>query len=57
MEYLIDYGMFLAKAATIVVAIVIVVGTIAAAGSKQKKAGKKGFLKVTRLNYHLYEMR
>ncbi|MDD9960208.1 MAG: protease SohB [Gammaproteobacteria bacterium] len=57
MEYLIEYGMFLAKAATIVVAIVIVVGTIAAAGSKQKKAGKKGFLKVTRLNDHLDEMR
>ncbi|NKB31660.1 MAG: protease SohB [Pseudomonadales bacterium] len=57
MEYLIDYGMFLAKAATIVIAIVIVVGAIAATGSKQKKSGKKGSLKITRLNDHLEEMR
>ena len=57
MEYLIEYGMFLARAATIVVAIVIVVGAIAAVGSKQKKAGKKGSLKVTRLNDHLDEIR
>ena len=37
LEYLIEYGIFLAKAATIVVAIDIVVGAIAATGSKQKK--------------------
>ena len=57
LEYLIEYGIFLAKAATIVVAIVIVVGTVAAAGSKQKKLGKKGSLKVTRLNDHIDELR
>ena len=37
LEYLIEYSIFLAKAATIVVAIDIVVGAIAATGSKQKK--------------------
>jgi len=57
LEYLIEYGIFLAKAATIVVAIVIVVGAIAATGSKQKKLGKKGSLKVTRLNDHIDELR
>ncbi len=57
MEFLIEYGMFLAKAATIVVAIVFVVGMIAASSGKGKKAGKKGKLKVTQINDHLEEMR
>lgn len=57
MEYLIEYGMFLAKAATIVIAIVLVVGTIAATGARQNKPGRKGSLKVTRLNDHFDEMR
>ena len=57
MEYLIEYGMFLAKAITIVLAIIIIVSAIASSGSKQKKPGKKGSLKVTRLNDHLEEMR
>ena len=49
LEYLIEYGIFLAKAATIVVAIIIVVGAVAAAGSKQKRLGKKGSLKVRKI--------
>jgi len=57
MEFLFEYGMFLAKAVTIVIAIIIVVGVIAATGSKQKRTGKKGALKVTRLNDHFDEMR
>ncbi len=57
MEYLIQYGMFLAKAATIVVAIVIVVGAIAASGNRQRKAGKKGQIKVTHLNEHFDDLR
>ena len=57
LEYLIEYGIFLAKAATIVVAIIIVVGAVAAAGSKQKRLGKKGSVKVTRLNDHIDELR
>ena len=49
--------MFLAKAATIVIAIVLVIGVIVAAGSKQNKTGKRGALKVSRLNEHFDEMR
>ena len=37
MEFLIDYGMFLAKAITIVLSIGVVAGLIASAGQKNKK--------------------
>ena len=57
MEFLIEYGMFLARAVTIVVAIVIVVGVIASSGQKHKKVGKEGTVKVTRLNDHIDELR
>lgn len=57
MEYLIQYGMFLAKAATIVVAIVIVVGAISATGNRQRKTGKKGQIRVTHLNDHFDDMK
>ncbi len=57
MEFLIEYGMFLAKCATIVVAIVFVVGMIAATSGKGKKVGKKGRLKVTQINDHLEDLR
>ena len=57
MEYLSQYGMFLAKSVTIVVAILIVLGAIASAGSKQKKGGRKGHIKVNPLNEHFDEMR
>ena len=57
MEYLIQYGMFLAKAVTIVVAIVIVIGVIAASGNRQRKTGRKGQIKVTHLNEHFDDMK
>jgi serine protease SohB len=57
LEYLIQYGMFLAKAVTIVVAIVIVVGSIAASGNRQRKTGRKGQIKVTHLNEHFDDMK
>ncbi|MXZ32300.1 MAG: protease SohB, partial [Gammaproteobacteria bacterium] len=53
MEYLIEYGMFLAKAATIVIAVIaviLVIGAIAAAGSRRRGVGKRGRIKVTELN-------
>ncbi|MDP5004161.1 MAG: protease SohB, partial [OM182 bacterium] len=56
MEYLIQYGMFLAKAATIVVAIVLVIGAIAAAGSRQRRASKRGEIVIERLNDHLEDL-
>ena len=55
LEYLIQYGMFLAKAVTIVVAIVIVVGS--ASGNRQRKTGRKGQIKVTHLNEHFDDMK
>lgn len=57
MEYFIQYGMFLAKAVTIVIAIIVVVGAIGASGSRHKKAGKKGSIKVTPLNDHIDDMK
>ena len=57
MGYLIEYGMFLAKAITIVIAIVIIISAISSSGGRQRKPGKKGSLKVSRLNDHLEEMR
>lgn len=57
MEFLVEYGMFLAKSATIVVAIVLVVGVIAASGQRSKKPGRKGSLKVSRLNEHFEDMK
>mgnify|MGYP000406563050 CR=1 FL=1 len=57
MEYLIDYGLFLAKSLTIVLAIVLVIGAITSAGNRHSKGGRKGSIKVTRLNEHFEEMR
>lgn len=57
MEYLIEYGMFLAKAVTIVVAVIMVIGAIASAGQKQRRDVKKGTIKISKLNEHLQEMR
>jgi len=57
LEYLIEYGLFLAKAITIVVAIVLVIGAITSSSQRQAKSGKKGSIKVTRLNKHFEEMR
>ncbi len=57
MEFLTEYGMFLAKVATIVIAIGIVLGIAAAGGARSRKSGKKGTVKVTHLNDHIDEMR
>ncbi|MFT4671693.1 MAG: serine protease SohB, partial [Pseudohongiellaceae bacterium] len=57
MEFFIEYGMFLAKVATLVVAIAVVIGIIASSGSRGKKSGKKGSIRVTQVNDHLEEMR
>ena len=57
MEFLIEYGMFLARVATILIAIIIVVGVIASSGQKQKKIGKGGSIIVTALNDHINDLR
>ncbi|MSR12127.1 MAG: protease SohB [Gammaproteobacteria bacterium] len=56
MEYLIEYGMFLAKSATIVIAILLVIGAITAS-SRQRKSDKKGVLRITPLNDHFDDLR
>ncbi|MGD8176615.1 protease SohB [Marinimicrobium sp. ARAG 43.8] len=56
MEFLIEYGLFLAKAVTVVVAIGIVLGLIAAAGQKTRKKGDKGHIEVHKLNDRFKQM-
>lgn len=48
--------MFLAKAATIVIAIILVLGAITAAG-RHKKGDRKGALRITQLNEHFDDLR
>jgi serine protease SohB len=57
LEFLIDYGMFLAKAITIVLSIGVVAGLIASAGQKNKKGEKKGKIRVTQINEHIDGLR
>ncbi|WP_462158532.1 protease SohB [Pseudoalteromonas sp. GB56] len=55
MEYLFEYGLFLAKALTVVVAIGIVVALIVGASSKPK--GKSGSLEVTDLSEQMQNVK
>ncbi len=55
MEFLSEYGLFLAKAITIVVAIGAVVGIVVSASHKGKPA-EKGHIEVTRLNDNYEDM-
>jgi len=55
LEFLTDYGLFLAKTITIVVAIGAVIGLMVAAGQRAKGA-EKGHIEVTRLNDDYEEM-
>ena len=57
LEYLIQYGVFLAKAATIVIAIVIIIAAIASSGSRQRRVDKKGHINVNHLNEHFDDMK
>lgn len=55
MEFLAEYGLFLAKVATVVIALVIVVATVAGASHKNKQADK-GHLEITPLNQQFDDM-
>lgn len=57
MEYLIEYGMFLAKLVTLVVAFVFIVSILVSAGSKNRKGGGRGSIAISHLNDELEEMR
>ena len=51
MEYLYDYGLFLAQAITIVVAIIFIIGSAASIGQKQS-FDEHGHIEITKLNDH-----
>jgi len=56
LEFLSEYGIFLAKAVTIVVAILIIIAAGVSAGQRQKKAGHEGHIEVKHLNDKLDKM-
>lgn len=58
MEYLIEYVLFLAKVATLVVAFIVILGTLISAGTRNRRhAGEKGSITVIRLNDEIDDMR
>lgn len=56
MEFLFEYGLFLAKAITVVVAIAAVIG-LAAGSAMKSKDGEKGELQITNLSERFAEMK
>ena len=50
MDFLYDFGLFLAQAVTLVIAILVVVGGLFALGSRQKKAEHEGHIEIRNLN-------
>ena len=57
MEYLYQYFLFLAQAVTLVLAILIVLGAIAAAGSRRQHSPSHGHLVLENLNEELEQQR
>ena len=57
MEYLYDYLSFLARAATIVVAVVVVISSIVAVGLRRQQHAPGGHLEVRKLNEHLSDLK
>ena len=56
MEFLYEYGMFLAKAVTIIVTVGVIIGLIVSAGQKNKSSAT-GTIKVTPLNEQYDEVK
>ncbi|HBW82847.1 MAG: protease SohB [Gammaproteobacteria bacterium] len=57
MEFLSEYGMFVAKSMTIVIAIVLIISMVSASGGRGKRFMKKGTVRVSKLNEHFEELR
>lgn len=55
MEFLTEYGLFLAKVVTLVIAIGVVIGFVVSAGSRHKKS-EKGHIEVKKLNEKFEQM-
>lgn len=51
MEFLSEYGLFLAKSVTILVAVIVVVSAIAVASQRNKRDSSEGHIEVTTLNH------
>ena len=56
MEYLVEYGVFLAETVTIVIAIVLIIGAIAGMGNKNKKH-TEGHIEITNMSEDLSEVK
>jgi serine protease SohB len=56
LEFFIEYGLFLAKVATVVVAIAIIISLAVGASLKGKQGGDKGHLEITPLNQQYEDM-
>jgi len=57
LEFLADYGLFLAKTITLLVGFMVLVGSLVSAGAKLKRAERKGHIEVEKLNEHYHEMK
>ena len=57
MEFLSEYGMFVAKVVTTVIAIVVVISVVSASGGRGRRGGKRGTVRVSKLNEHFEELR
>ena len=57
MEFLSEYVMFVAKVVTTVIAIVVVISVVSASGGRGRGGGKKGTVRVSKLNEHFEELR
>jgi serine protease SohB len=56
LEFFIEYGLFLAKVATVVIAIAIIISLAVGASLKGKQGGDKGHLEITPLNQQYEDM-
>ena len=50
MEFLAEYGLFLAKTVTAIIGFAVLVAIIMSSGQKNKQAGDKGELEISPLN-------
>ena len=57
MEFLLDYGLFLAKIVTFVIALIIVISVIVGGSKKGKQGSEKGYLEITPLNKQFDELK
>lgn len=52
-EFFLDYGLFLAKIVTVVIALIILVGVVASIGASSRKPQDKGHIEMSKLNDEL----